>query len=85
MTRVPELMAAGVTVTFGHDCAMDPWYGRGSGDMLQVAHTGLHVAQMTSQKGIRACFDAVTVNDRINEACWLEGTASQWRNFSCGR
>ena len=23
---------------------------------------GLHVAQMTSQKGIRACFDAVTTN-----------------------
>jgi cytosine deaminase len=34
----------------------------GSGDMLEVAHMGLHVAQMTSQKGIRDCFDAVTVN-----------------------
>jgi cytosine deaminase len=62
MTRVPELMAAGVNVAFGHDCVMDPWYGMGSGDMLEVAHMGLHVAQMTSQKGIRACFDAVTVN-----------------------
>ena len=62
MTRVPELMAAGVNVAFGHDCVMDPWYGMGSGDMLEVAHMGLHVAQMTSQKGIRACFDAVTIN-----------------------
>jgi cytosine/creatinine deaminase len=62
MTRVPELMAAGVDVAFGHDCVMDPWYGMGSGDMLEVAHMGLHVAQMTSQKGIRACYDAVTVN-----------------------
>ncbi len=62
MTRVPELMAAGVNVAFGHDCVMDPWYGMGSGDMLEVAHMGLHVAQMTSQKGIRACYDAVTVN-----------------------
>jgi cytosine deaminase len=62
MTRVPELMAAGVNVAFGHDCVMDPWYGMGSADMLEVAHMGLHVAQMTSQKGIRACFDAVTVN-----------------------
>ena len=62
MTRVPELMAAGVNVAFGHDCVMDPWYGLGSGDMLEVAHMGLHVAQMTSQKGIRDCFDAVTVN-----------------------
>ena len=62
MTRVPELMAAGVTVAFGHDCVMDPWYALGSGDMLEVAHMGLHVAQMTSQAGIRACYDAVTTN-----------------------
>ena len=62
MTRVPELMAAGVNVAFGHDCVMDPWYSMGSGDMLEVAHMGLHVAQMTSQKGIQDCFDAVTVN-----------------------
>jgi cytosine deaminase len=62
MTRVPELMAAGITVAMGHDCVMDPWYGLGSGDMLEVASMGLHVAHMTSQAGIRACFDAVTVN-----------------------
>jgi cytosine deaminase len=62
MTRVPELMAAGVTVAFGHDCVMDPWYSLGSGDMLEVAAMGLHVAQMTSQAQMRACFDAVTVN-----------------------
>ncbi|CAM5786736.1 amidohydrolase family protein [Rhizobacter fulvus] len=62
MTRVPELMAAGINVAFGHDCVMDPWYSLGSGDMLEVAQMGLHVAQMTSQAGMRACFDAVTVN-----------------------
>ena len=60
MTRVPELLAAGLTVAFGHDCVMDPWYSLGSGDMLEVAHMGLHVAQMTSQAGIRQCFEAVT-------------------------
>ncbi|NOV22657.1 cytosine deaminase [Cupriavidus necator] len=60
MTRVPELMAAGVPVAFGHDCVMDPWYGLGSGDMLEVAHMGLHVAQMTGQAAMRSCFDAVT-------------------------
>ncbi|WP_142848882.1 amidohydrolase family protein [Telmatospirillum sp. J64-1] len=62
MTRVPELMAAGLTVAFGHDCVMDPWYPLGSGDMLDVAHMGLHVAQMTGTDQIRQCFDAVTVN-----------------------
>ena len=62
MTRVPELMAAGMTVAFGQDCVMDPWYSLGSADMLDVAHMGLHVAQMTSQAAMRQCFDAVTVN-----------------------
>jgi len=60
MTRVPELMAAGVPVAFGHDCVMDPWYSLGSGDMLEVAHMGLHVAQMTGQQAMRQCFEAVT-------------------------
>ena len=63
MTRVPELLAAGVNVGFGHDCVMDPWYALGSGDMLEVAAMGLHVAQMTSVAGQRQCFDAVTVNN----------------------
>jgi len=62
MTRVPELIAGGVNVSFGHDCVMDPWYAMGSADMLEVAHMGLHVAQMTSLEGMRACFDAVTKN-----------------------
>jgi cytosine deaminase len=62
MTRVPEMMAAGITVAFGHDCVMDPWYSLGSGDMLEVAHMGLHVAQMTGIDAMHACFDAVTVN-----------------------
>ena len=60
MTRVPELLAAGVNVAFGHDCVMDPWYSLGSGDMLEVAHMGLHVAQMTGQAGMHECFAAVT-------------------------
>lgn len=62
MTRAPELMAAGLTVAFGHDCVMDPWYPLGSGDMLDVAHMGLHVAQMTGQDAMRGCFAAVTEN-----------------------
>jgi cytosine deaminase len=60
MTRVPELLAAGLPVAFGHDCVMDPWYSLGSGDMLEVAHMGLHVAQMTSQAAMHQCFEAVT-------------------------
>lgn len=60
MTRVPEMLAAGIPVAFGQDCTMDPWYSLGSGDMLEVAHMGLHVAQMTGQSAMRDCFAAVT-------------------------
>jgi len=60
MTRVPEMLAQGIDVAFGHDCVMDPWYSLGAADMLEVAHMGLHVAQMTGQAAMRQCFEAVT-------------------------
>lgn len=60
MMRVPELLNAGVNVSFGHDCVMDPWYGLGSADMLEVAHMGAHVGQMMSLNELRECFKAVT-------------------------
>ena len=62
MTRVKELLAQGINVAFGHDCVMDPWYPMGSHDMLEVAHMGLHVAQMTGVAEQQACFAAVTEN-----------------------
>lgn len=62
MTRVKELLESGINVAFGHDCVMDPWYSLGSHDMLEVAHMGLHIAQMTGVKQMREMFDAVTVN-----------------------
>ncbi len=62
MTRVKELMAAGINVAMGHDCVMDPWYSLGSHDMLDVAQMGLHVAQMTGVDEMRSVFDAVTRN-----------------------
>lgn len=60
MTRVPEMLVHGITVAFGQDCVLDPWYSLGSGDMLEVAQMGLHVAQMTSQAGMQQCFELVT-------------------------
>ena len=60
MTRVPELLDAGVKVAFGHDCVMDPWYSLGSADMLEVSSMGLHVAQMTGVEQMKSCFRAVT-------------------------
>ncbi|NIA67697.1 amidohydrolase family protein [Pelagibius litoralis] len=62
MTRVKELLAQDINVSFGHDCVMDPWYPLGSHDMIEVAHMGLHVAQMTGVEEQNACFAAVTAN-----------------------
>ncbi|MGR9250846.1 amidohydrolase family protein [Rhizobium leguminosarum] len=62
MTRVRELMDAGLNVSFGHDCVMDPWYSMGSGDMLEVGHMAIHVAQMAGMDDKKKIFDALTVN-----------------------
>lgn len=62
LTRVPELMAAGLTVAFGQDCVMDPWYPLGSGNMLEVAHMAIHAAHLTGYEQMRQCFLAVTEN-----------------------
>ena len=62
LTRVPELRAAGVNVAFGQDCTMDPWYSLGSGDMLDVAHMGVHAVPMTSREAMEWAFTSVTVN-----------------------
>ena len=62
MTRVAELMAAGINVSFGHDCVMDPWYSMGQGDMLEVGHMAVHVAQMASVEDKTRIFQALTVN-----------------------
>ncbi|AVA22625.1 MULTISPECIES: amidohydrolase family protein [unclassified Rhizobium] len=62
LTRVKEMREFGINIAFGQDCCMDPWYSLGGADMLDVAHMGLHVGQLTSREAMRFCFDAVTVN-----------------------
>ena len=60
LTRVREMRALGIPVGWGQDCVRDPWYSLGTGDMLDVAFMGLHVAQMTAPEEMAACFDMVT-------------------------
>ncbi len=74
-TRVPELKAAGINIGFGSDCVMDPWYSLGSADMLDVAHMGLHVGQLSSRADMAWCFDAVTSNSA--DIMGLEGYGLQ--------
>lgn len=60
MTRVKEMQAHGITVGWGQDCVLDPWYSLGTADMLDVAFMGMHVAQMSSPDEMARCFDMVT-------------------------
>lgn len=60
VTRVKELWQQGINVSLGHDCIQDPWYGLGTGNMLDVASMAVHVCQMTGMAEIDACYDMVT-------------------------
>ena len=60
LTRVKEMQAHGITVGWGQDCVLDPWYSLGTADMLDVAFMGLHVAQMTHPEEMARCFRMVT-------------------------
>jgi len=52
VTRVKEMLDAGINVCFGHDDVFDPWYPLGTANMLQVLHMGLHVCQLMGYQQI---------------------------------
>ncbi|WP_026583196.1 cytosine deaminase [Bacillus sp. J33] len=62
ITRVKELLEAGLNVSFGHDDIFDPWYPLGTGNMLQVLHMGIHVSQLMGYEQIVHSFDLITDN-----------------------
>ncbi len=62
ITRVKELLAAGINVCFGHDDVFDPWYPLGTGNMLQVLHMGLHVCQLMGYQQIDDGLKLITHN-----------------------
>jgi len=62
ITRVKELLEAGVNVTCGQDCVHDPYYPFGAGDMLAVANLTGHAAKMTTQDEINTLYDMITRN-----------------------
>lgn len=62
ITRVKELLEAGLNVSFGHDDIFDPWYPLGTGNMLQVLHMGIHVSQLMGYEQIVNSFDLITNN-----------------------
>lgn len=62
MTRIKELLEAGVNVSLGTDCISDPWYPFGTGNMLHVANMALHVGHMTARGEIPHGLRMVTEN-----------------------
>ncbi len=62
LTRVKELWQAGLNVSLGYDCIMDPWYALGTGSMLDAAHMAVHCCQMMGKEEIAACYNMVTWN-----------------------
>ncbi len=62
VTRVKELLEAGINVCFGHDDVFDPWYPLGTANMLQVLHMGLHVCQMMGYQQIDEGLKLITDN-----------------------
>ncbi|MCW2643014.1 MAG: codA2 [Dactylosporangium sp.] len=60
LTRVKEMLAAGVNVAFGHDDIMDPWFPLGTANPAQVALVGALATQLTSPGEIAECHRMVT-------------------------
>ena len=71
ITRVKELLAAGVNVSYGQDCVKDTFYPYGSGDMLQVANVVAHAAQMSLPDESEKVYDMITYD--ANRILKLDG------------
>lgn len=61
-TRVPELLAAGVNVSFGQDDLDNFYYPLGRADMLDVMNFTVHMAHLATPRGFETAFDIGTFN-----------------------
>ena len=62
VTRVKELLAEGINVSFGNDDIFDPWYPMGNGGMRDAIFLGLHVCQMMGYQEIMDSYKLITHN-----------------------
>jgi cytosine deaminase len=62
ITRVKELLQAGVNVTFGQDCIKDTFYPYGQADMLEVALITAHAAHLSLPNEIETTLKMCTYN-----------------------
>jgi cytosine deaminase len=71
ITRVKELLDAGVNVLSSQDDVNDPYYPFGRPDQIEVGQYTAHVAQLTYPQELETVFDMITVN--AARAMRLEG------------
>lgn len=62
VTRVKELLEAGINVSFGHDDIYDPWYPLGNGSLRDVVFMGIHVCQLMGYEDIMNSYKFITNN-----------------------
>lgn len=62
ITRVKELLAEGVNVSFGQDCVKDTFYPFGRCDLMEVAFLTAHAAHLSQPEEIEQLFDMPTRN-----------------------
>ncbi|HZA59040.1 MAG TPA: amidohydrolase family protein [Solirubrobacterales bacterium] len=62
ITRVRELLDAGVNVIAAQDDVNDPYYPLGRSDQLEVGQYTAHVAQLTYPSDLETVFDMITGN-----------------------
>ena len=62
ITRVKELLEAGLNVSFAQDSISDPWYPLGNGNLMNILDIGLHACQLMSLKEIESALDLITVH-----------------------
>ncbi|TBW55178.1 cytosine deaminase [Marinobacter halodurans] len=62
ITRVPELLDAGLKVAMGQDSIRDPWYPMGNGNLLRTLDVGLHACHMLGMDRIETALELITDN-----------------------
>ncbi|MGL4337024.1 MAG: cytosine deaminase [Turicibacter sp.] len=62
VTRVKEMVEAGINVCFAQDSMSDPWYPLGSGNLMNILDAGIHICQMMSFEEINNALDLITIN-----------------------
>ncbi len=62
ITRVKELLAKGVNISYGQDCVKDTFYPFGQCDLMEVGLIAAHAAHMSLPEEIEEVFNMVTYN-----------------------